>query len=373
VKSDTVCLPGGTVHLTASGGANCDSLIWYSDAGLTNRVNVGTDFMPNVTATTSYYVVCKSVDGCVSPAARVYARVRSCIIGNIFPTGTTCSDYINKTAVNLDSACYQVKGLGGSAHMVSNAQPGVMFYYVQVTIASFPATVVITETVDNPAFRFMTLNHGHSWIYSGVCTTLAGPNAASTAIHGNTNATFTYHMNSGTPGVYIFSLQISIKSMVGGTFTGGTPNVNYCYSTSVNGGDVQGADCINMKGGCTGGEIVSAADMLEASEEQESTPAAAPVAYALHANFPNPFNPSTVINYDLPEQSTVKLAVYNLLGQEVATLVNGDVAAGYQTVQWNATNGNGLTLPSGVYMYRLEATSVSGKQYHEVRKMLFMK
>src|SRR5262249_35300284 len=71
---DTRCAPG-TVNLHASGGANCDSLIWFSDAGLSNRVNVGPNYSPSITVTTTYYVVCKSVNGCQSGPTTVMGTI----------------------------------------------------------------------------------------------------------------------------------------------------------------------------------------------------------------------------------------------------------------------------------------------------------
>lgn len=77
-----------------------------------------------------------------------------------------------------------------------------------------------------------------------------------------------------------------------------------------------------------------------------------PGEYQLYQNYPNPFNPLTTIRYGLPGKSVVRLAVYNLLGQEVAVLVEGEKEAGYHEVRFD---GSGLA--SGVYIYRLEATS----------------
>jgi flagellar hook assembly protein FlgD len=81
-----------------------------------------------------------------------------------------------------------------------------------------------------------------------------------------------------------------------------------------------------------------------------------------------------MIQYDLPEASTVKLSVFNILGQLVATLVNGHVEAGYQAVEWNTDNSGGKSLASGMYIYRIDATSsTTGKSFSQVRKMLLMK
>ncbi len=74
------------------------------------------------------------------------------------------------------------------------------------------------------------------------------------------------------------------------------------------------------------------------------------VSYALGQNYPNPFNPSTVISYSVPEAGMVKLAVFNTLGEEIATLVNGQKDAGNYEVTFDAKQ-----LPSGAYFYRLEA------------------
>jgi hypothetical protein len=75
-----------------------------------------------------------------------------------------------------------------------------------------------------------------------------------------------------------------------------------------------------------------------------------PHEYDLSQNFPNPFNPSTVIQYAIPVKSHVLLTVHNLLGQVVSTIVNGEQEAGVHEVKFEALN-----LASGVYLYRLEA------------------
>jgi hypothetical protein len=75
-----------------------------------------------------------------------------------------------------------------------------------------------------------------------------------------------------------------------------------------------------------------------------------PTGLALEQNYPNPFNPSTTIRYSLPRKSSVQLAIFNTLGQRVATLVRGEKEAGYHEVRFEASG-----LASGVYFYQLQA------------------
>jgi len=77
-----------------------------------------------------------------------------------------------------------------------------------------------------------------------------------------------------------------------------------------------------------------------------------PASIELAQNYPNPFNPSTTIRYTLPRRSQVTLTMYSTLGQKVATLVNGEVEAGYHEVAFNAAD-----LASGVYFYRMQVRS----------------
>jgi hypothetical protein len=93
-----------------------------------------------------------------------------------------------------------------------------------------------------------------------------------------------------------------------------------------------------------------------------------PTDFALFQAYPNPFNPTTTIGYQLPRSAQVTLVVYNSLGQIVQTLVNSQVEAGYHEVTWNGRNSAGKDMPSGVYMFRLESGS-----YQQVNKMMLMK
>jgi tetratricopeptide (TPR) repeat protein len=103
-------------------------------------------------------------------------------------------------------------------------------------------------------------------------------------------------------------------------------------------------------------------------EEQSIVEKGIPAEYKLSANYPNPFNPVTFIDYQLPVTSHVSLKVYDILGREVATLVDEMKEAGYYTATFN-----GSRLSSGVYFTRFIVQSPDGKSFVKVKKMLLTK
>ena len=85
-----------------------------------------------------------------------------------------------------------------------------------------------------------------------------------------------------------------------------------------------------------------------------STPSAVPRAFALYPNYPNPFNPSTAIRYDLATAGPVRLSVYDLVGQRIRQLLDDHRSAGHHQLEWNGADENGIVVASGVYLLRLE-------------------
>lgn len=122
-------------------------------------------------------------------------------------------------------------------------------------------------------------------------------------------------------------------------------------------------------------DTVSVSGVGKISGGVGNTEANLPKVYQLHNNYPNPFNPSTTISYDLPRQSKVVLKVYSLLGQEIATIVDGVQEPGYYNVKWNGQHNSGKQIASGVYLYRLSAlaTGKGGGAFTQVKKMLLIK
>ncbi len=101
--------------------------------------------------------------------------------------------------------------------------------------------------------------------------------------------------------------------------------------------------------------------------DQEAT--ALPSTFDLKQNYPNPFNPTTTIGFDVPENSQIQVSIYNVLGQELRSLVNRYYTAGRYRVVWDATDNSGNKVVSGVYFYRM--TSDNG--YSKTRKLVLLK
>ena len=108
-------------------------------------------------------------------------------------------------------------------------------------------------------------------------------------------------------------------------------------------------------------------DIVEVAGEEDAEDV--PEVYNLSKNFPNPFNPTTTINYDVPvDGKNVEIVIYNMSGQKVRTLVSEAKSAGFYQVIWDGTNNMGETVASGVYLYRM----VSGN-FSKIDKMMFIK
>ena len=93
-----------------------------------------------------------------------------------------------------------------------------------------------------------------------------------------------------------------------------------------------------------------------------------PSDYVLYPNYPNPFNPGTTIEFALPRRELLRLAVYDIMGRPVRTILSATVEPGYHQVVWDGRDGRGRSVATGVYIYRLETPSKS-----MARKMMLLK
>ena len=95
---------------------------------------------------------------------------------------------------------------------------------------------------------------------------------------------------------------------------------------------------------------------------------AVPQAFALHQNYPNPFNPETTIRFEVPQAGPVSLSIFNVTGQLIRELTDGQRQAGSYEIRWNGRNGDGHPVPSGIYFCRMKAG-----EFTEVKKMALIK
>ncbi len=135
------------------------------------------------------------------------------------------------------------------------------------------------------------------------------------------------------------------------------------------GNEGQGADTIVILGAspqdCGDQEIG-----ISTGVEEPTGPAAGPLPerFYLSANYPNPFNQSTIIKFGLPVAGHVELSIYNIVGRKVVTLLDQDYQAGNHVVTWNGENADGRSVSSGIYFYR-----VKSREFTQIRKMVLLK
>lgn len=98
-----------------------------------------------------------------------------------------------------------------------------------------------------------------------------------------------------------------------------------------------------------------------------------PADFQLFQNYPNPFNPATMIRFSLPQRSNVTVKIFDLMGRELAVLTDKVYAAGSHELRWSGEDKDGNSLPSGLYFYKLMASSGSGIQFTQTRKMTLIK
>jgi len=105
----------------------------------------------------------------------------------------------------------------------------------------------------------------------------------------------------------------------------------------------------------------------------EPTITGIPKEFALEQNYPNPFNPSTTMRFSVPQSARTDIAVFDILGRKVATLASEVLAPGYYKVQWDGTNGRGVSVSSGVYFVRMISQTEKGESFSAMRKLMLMK
>jgi hypothetical protein len=154
-------------------------------------------------------------------------------------------------------------------------------------------------------------------------------------------------------------VRIEERSLFGGNKNSYNPGSLISFATSSNGIWPPGVDTKNLPSGITPTVIHPVFIPVGIISENEIVP----VKYTLHQNYPNPFNPVTRIKFSIIKSAFVNLVIYDVLGREVARLVNEKLNAGSYLLDWNASQ-----FPSGMYFYRL-----TSEDFTDVKKMVLIK
>ncbi len=201
------------------------------------------------------------------------------------------------------------------------------------------------------ASRNLTYLYSSGGTYMGIAVLgVAGASQNLTVIN---NPTYVYPTSSITDSMKMKHMRGLISTPTGATLDDWSALSSAVVSLDANGGQATVAYALVV--GANLGEIQAAVDAANAAYSPASpvTPDNPIKLVRLEQNMPNPFNPLTEIKFALPQTGHVDLAVYDLSGRRVRTLVSGTVSAGEQTITWNGRDEAGQTVPSGMYFYRL--------------------
>lgn len=254
--------------------------------------------------------------------------------------GGSTSGYYNYYRITTDSAI----NLGGVSRIQGSGMDTTYYDYTTHLIMLFPFTFGKTISTRDSSSSFP----GSYTILRSITTydafgSMTTPSGTFQALR-MTETSITQTVFGGVP--YSTDTSVSYTWFTrDGFFVGITPKLKNPTGSSILVKELAYITLINTPTG-----VAEAGDAL-------------PSAFQLSQNYPNPFNPSTAISYDLPAASVVTLKVYDVLGKEVASLVDGVQSAGSRTVRFD-----GSSLRSGVYFYRLQAGTFS-----ETRKLVLIK
>ena len=134
-----------------------------------------------------------------------------------------------------------------------------------------------------------------------------------------------------------------------------------------------GDTAVSLMGETFDGQLITGTDAINTvgclgPGQSGNLKVSVPTSYALLQNYPNPFNPETEIRFQLPKASNVELTIFNTLGQEIRSLVNAYYEEGYYSKRFDATG-----LSSGLYLYRIQAVSLSGERFVQTKKLLLLR
>jgi hypothetical protein len=295
-------------------------------------------------------------------------------VGNITPNGVT---FPGGSAVFF--------GYNNGYSAVSSLAPG-QGYWVKVTGTgsltmtgsgkNAPKATSITAQLNRMnSFTVKNSGKGSQTLYIGnendLTTPLAAfelppvpPAGAFDARFSSNNMVETYPavLNPSNPNTYVINLHSATFPVTLQYKVSNSDNRAFVM-TDGNGGKLLGNTILNGSG-----KIQITNSAITSLSLKIITSAGIPKTFALSQNYPNPFNPTTRMTVDVPQSGAVDVSVYDILGRKITTLLTGEQNAGSHTIEWNARDSRGVTVPSGAYFVRMTAGS-----FTSVKKMMLMK
>lgn len=177
-------------------------------------------------------------------------------------------------------------------------------------------------------------------------------------------AGYTLSFGAGGEDMWLVRVDVNGNLVWQKTLGGSSADVAYSVQQTIDGGFIVAGYTLSFGAGVHDVWLVKIAP----TGTLVSNPEISVSDFKIYQNFPNPFNPSTTISFDIPTSSYVQLVIYNMLGQKVRTLVNQKLQHGSHSATWDGMTDTGLQVPSGVYLYKLKSDNFS-----DTKKMILMK
>ena len=290
-------------------------------------------------------------------------NLNTSLLNNTYYFGTPVD--INATASDLDGYIEAVEFYGDDILLGTDATEPYSFLWENISLGSH---AIYVNAVDNDGLISTSNSYSFEVLEAPQCT--GGPDNGHytyqfsddlnnptltfipSASHVGDPTCILYYSTSGTPpGYYVTpNVPFTINANEGEV-------IHFYYTYSYNGMEQNtSADPHSYEiGSCNEGNLIISENLF-------------PSSFALHDNYPNPFNPITYFRYDLPDNSIVNITIYDMMGRVVNNLVNHQQNAGFKSIQWNAKNNQGQPVSAGVYFYTIQVGD-----FVDTKKMILLK
>jgi hypothetical protein len=320
---------GGTDVITA-----CDEYTWIDGIKYTSSNN-----------TASFKLI--NAAGCDSIVTLNLTITDHCFIGYIFPTGTECSDYTGGGASNLPGVCYTYKKGKGNSYSVTNATPGVFFYYARITAPATNFTLNVFQSNDG-GFKPFEVKAGSSFAYDINCNKIAAGRAGS-------GGSLILRISGVLVGAeIIIRVHYDVKGIIGSSLNLPPPLVTYNFKAlrTDNGSNTMfesSEGTLEVSGNCSGSNFIAS----EIPGDSESGEVEISEEILVH---PNPSNGIYTIEYALNEKCPVIINVYSLSGLNVYSAIS-EGEKGKNKYSFDLNN-----VPAGIYLFEL---NINGKLFKQ--------